>query len=113
MVEIIDLTLATMLNLSNRDLRVISVNELKALLQSCLQWDCMSWMQQWIEGEGRKINLKWLDVEMSKNGGFKVLVEKAREYVLDVVGVLVWWGGERRMDMEIREAANSAPLLVS
>jgi hypothetical protein len=107
-VEGIDCTLATMLYSPNSDSCVISVRELDDMLEACLRWDCLSWMQRWIGGEDRKFSLKWLYAEMETNEGLEVLVEKAREYVKDIVGALVWWDGERRMETEVREARNAA-----
>jgi hypothetical protein len=111
-IEGIDVALMTILNVPNSDSRVVSVGELENMLESCLHWDCLFWMQRWIGDEGRKPSLKWLFAEMETNKGLEVIVEKAREYVRHVVGALIWWDGERTMEMEMLEARNSAMLLV-
>jgi hypothetical protein len=108
----IDCTLATMLYLPNSGSCVISVRELDDVLEACLRWDCLFWMQRWIGDEGRELTLNSLNAEIETNRGLEVLVEKAREYMKDVVGALVWWDAERRMEVEMREARNSAISLV-
>jgi hypothetical protein len=59
----------------------------------------VAWAQKWVGRKDEDITWKWFHSEMQKNDGCRVLFEKAREYVRDVVGALVWWDLER-MEVE-------------
>jgi hypothetical protein len=99
-------------SLSNNQWRVITVQELETSLETTLRLDCVAWAEKWVCRGEKNITWNWFTTEMRKSEGLKVLVEKAREYVRDVVGALVWWDMQRREVEEVEHARRKALLLV-
>jgi hypothetical protein len=106
-----DETLSIICDLPSQS-RVITVRELEAHLNQYLRFDCVAWAQKWVGRKDENITWKWFHSEMQKNEGCRVLFEKAREYVRDVVGALVWWDLERREVEQVEQGRKKASLLV-
>jgi hypothetical protein len=92
--------------------RVVTVQELEMTLETTLRLDCVAWAEKWVCLVEKNITWDWFTTEMRKSEGLKVLVEKAREYVQEVVGALVWWDMQRREVEEVEQARRKAILLV-
>jgi hypothetical protein len=105
-------TLDSICGFPNKQSRVITVQELEESLETTLRLDCVAWAERWVYRGEEKITWDWFASEMRNRKGLQVLVEKAREYVRDVVGALIWWDMQRREVEEVEQARRKAILSV-